>query len=790
MIELQTYNLAGWVVEEGRQKERHADDPPRYPWGDSDIAFLERAYSVFQTSVTPKPEFDPSDPKFTEKMAVYAQELINDYQNVSAPSLPNLDQIKADYEQFLKRQQELVDLESKKKPKLAPTRIELIKRLESTLPNVDSLTVEFIANRTVLDITPGQWQQAVQQSAKDIQLLAEVTNTPVTLEATIVCLEASSSYLVEEIPEFSESLQTVAEISPELASNTTMAAALGFSDSVLTPSPRFESASTVALAPSAALVTSQALINKEVPVKQIFLQIEEVLKFHQHVAAEINKKLATSGLRDEDKQMAAEVIKYHILPPLVLASSYNKNQPEDKKAISVVEKVFAQIGLKQYLDSHGVATNTVRQTALVKFLESVSYGFVYYDAPSQVQSFYQHRASASPQMKGFFNDLWNFGTGQITDQIKNKAGEVVLDKFWATSAGQGLRSALGLGAKAAVTAGTEAAAGAAVGAEVGAAAGTAVAPGVGTIIGLVIGFIASKSKDILSWAKRNFRPIAVATGAAIGLLILGPVGAVLGAVGGFVVASPMVSLTTVANSVATGITSASTALVGLVATEIATPIIVIVLSVPIVIALFLFIINTSALVVPVNLIGSSGFGNVINPPMGPGGNYPTCWPTRGKITQGPSCSTGNSSHCSYRSNAVDIANKLGEPIYATHDGTAYPLVYPASADFGGWGIYVEVRSPLGFRTVYGHMSESIDKIMEVKSGTQIGAMGRTGWVIGIPGIHTHYELMSLAGGPPPFTMPPPNSPKIPKGLVPTYQLGGSTEGCFANESGGSADVVK
>ena len=68
-----------------------------------------------------------------------------------------------------------------------------------------------------------------------------------------------------------------------------MTAALGFSDSVLTPSPQFESAFTVATTPSAALIKSQALTNKEVQVKQIFLQIKEVLNYHQSVAAEIKK---------------------------------------------------------------------------------------------------------------------------------------------------------------------------------------------------------------------------------------------------------------------------------------------------------------------------------------------------------------------------------------------------------------------------------------------------------------------------------------------------------------------
>ncbi len=361
MIDLQTYKLAGLVVEEKRQEQRHADDPQRYPWDESDIAFLNQTYSFFQTSVTPKPEFDPADPKFVEKMAEYAQGLINDYQNVSASSLPNLDQLVKDYEQFLERQQDQIDKQAQLKPKLASARIELIKRLSQVLPKIDSQTTEFIANTTILNIAPDRWQQTLQESAKDIQILAEVTNTPIAPEATIVCLEAASSYLAEEIPEFLEATQTVAEISPELASYTTTAATLGFTDSVLTPSPRFDSASIISASPATVFAKSQSLTKKEIQIKQIFSQIKEVVHYHQHITAEINKKLAVSGFRNEDKQVVTKVIKYHLLPPLVLADSYTKNRPEDKKAISTVARVFAQIGLKQYLDSHRMVVNAARQ---------------------------------------------------------------------------------------------------------------------------------------------------------------------------------------------------------------------------------------------------------------------------------------------------------------------------------------------------------------------------------------------------------------------------------------------
>ena len=728
MIGLETYKLAGWVVEEQRQKNRHTDDPRRYPWSESDMAFLNQAYSFFQTSLTPKPEFDPADPKFTEKMAEYAQDLINDYQNVSASSVPNLDELVSDYERFLSRQQEQIDQQAQLKPKLAPARIELIKRLTATLPNVDSPTVEFIANRTVLDITPDQWPQTLRQSATDIQLLAEVTHTLVNPESVVVCLEASSDYLAAEIPDFSQVLQFAAEVSPDLAGYTATAAAIGFSPSVLTPSPQFVSASLIA-APSATVsIKSQSLANTQIQLKHIFSQIQEVINYHQNITAQINKKLATSGLRDEDRQMAAEVIKYHILPPLVLASSYTKNQPEDKKAISSVERVFAQIGLTQYLDGRRVAVSAARQTVIAGFLKSLSYEFAYYNTPLQVQNFYQHRANASPQMERFFNNLLDFGVGQV----KDKATQVVLDKFWATSAGQGLRSALGLGAKAAVTAGTEAVV---VGAEV--AAGPP-----GWVLAAAT-LLATFGKDILSWAKRNFKKLAVAIGATIGLLVGGPVGAVIGAVGGFVITFPIVSLSTAANSVGVGISRLSTALVGLVATEIATPVIIIALSVPIVIALLLFIINTSALVVPPNMYTASSSANFAYTGPLPEG-CPTIWPTQDSATinQGawvPASVYIDASHKNVEALDIGVGYKQ---VFATHNGIAFPKV--GDGGFATYGNFVDVYSTCTYKNVplriisrYAHLSSFlVAPNTPVQKGQAVAISGNSGGVQ----LHLHYEF--------------------------------------------------
>lgn len=101
------------------------------------------------------------------------------------------------------------------------------------------------------------------------------------------------------------------------------------------------------------------------------------------------------------------------------------------------------------------------------------------------------------------------------------------------------------------------------------------------------------------------------------------------------------------------------------------------------------------------------------------------WPTLGKrITQ----------YFSWRHRALDIANKLGTPIYAADTGTV---------EYAGWGkgygIQIVIDHGGGKKTRYAHLSKLyIKKGDEVEKGEAIGAMGSTGRSTGS---HLHFEII-------------------------------------------------
>jgi len=101
------------------------------------------------------------------------------------------------------------------------------------------------------------------------------------------------------------------------------------------------------------------------------------------------------------------------------------------------------------------------------------------------------------------------------------------------------------------------------------------------------------------------------------------------------------------------------------------------------------------------------------------------WPTIGyRITQ----------YYSWRHQAVDIANKIGTPLYAADDGVV---------EIAGWGTgygnTILINHGNGMKTRYGHLSQFFVKAGdEVVKGETIGLMGSTGWSTGP---HVHFEVI-------------------------------------------------
>ena len=83
---------------------------------------------------------------------------------------------------------------------------------------------------------------------------------------------------------------------------------------------------------------------------------------------------------------------------------------------------------------------------------------------------------------------------------------------------------------------------------------------------------------------------------------------------------------------------------------------------------------------------------------------------------------------------LDIAGRMGTPIYAAADGV---VVYASQKRSLGYA--VKLRHGYGMETVYGHMQEVLVKAGDtVKRGQQIGRMGSTGRSTGP---HCHYAVL-------------------------------------------------
>jgi LysM repeat protein len=83
---------------------------------------------------------------------------------------------------------------------------------------------------------------------------------------------------------------------------------------------------------------------------------------------------------------------------------------------------------------------------------------------------------------------------------------------------------------------------------------------------------------------------------------------------------------------------------------------------------------------------------------------------------------------------LDLSAPVGTPVIASADG-----VIEFRGRNGGYGNTVIIRHKDGYKTVYAHCSTTIGDVgQEVKMGTVIGSVGRTGTATGA---HLHFEVM-------------------------------------------------
>lgn len=107
------------------------------------------------------------------------------------------------------------------------------------------------------------------------------------------------------------------------------------------------------------------------------------------------------------------------------------------------------------------------------------------------------------------------------------------------------------------------------------------------------------------------------------------------------------------------------------------------------------------------------------------------------FTQGYGKTSFSKNYASGKHNGIDLANKVGTPIYAAADGKVVGVGNNGRYAYGRW---IAIEHGNGLTTLYGHLSaQSVSKGTKVSKGQKIGAMGSTGYSTGS---HLHFSVFS------------------------------------------------
>lgn len=108
-----------------------------------------------------------------------------------------------------------------------------------------------------------------------------------------------------------------------------------------------------------------------------------------------------------------------------------------------------------------------------------------------------------------------------------------------------------------------------------------------------------------------------------------------------------------------------------------------------------------------------------------------------RFTQGYGKTSFSKNYASGKHNGIDLANKVGTPIYAAADGKVVGVGNNGNYAYGRW---IAIEHGNGLTTLYGHLSsQSVSKGKKVSKGQKIGAMGSTGYSTGS---HVHFTVFS------------------------------------------------
>lgn len=611
--------------------DRHQDYPDQYPWEPSDAADFAHLLSLIQNYSPHQFTYKLGDPEFGRELIGYLNDIFGESSNTLNP------EVIADYEKYKDEQRAKAEAEVVKKgfdPKTEAQK--RINAIDQVAKNFQRAQQPEIAQK-IADSAETISYQAVLSPEASITSTSQLGFTSTSTVAEVSMEMAPLATITYPYSENIESvfLQTTNFLPANIpdSSVTAIASAVTTLKYCATPTPltNRDYESLIELV----VKTEEAETGQRIDIPK-----ESIASIANISPTQTPEQIFQTALKTELTKAGAsgQVISgvFKAAPFLYAISSYTPTKPTDSKQEIAGKKsqvfgALAQVVLAQY--------GIIRP----ENLQNLSYAWIYsaaqsYYGPDQAfTSRFQNLSVSNPfdnQIVSFFKDQ---GIGKIKSYVTDTYIQPLATEAFSKFASSNLGQALGLGAKAAVTTGVETAAVGAGEVAAGAAAGTGLATtitGFLTALGIAdpepitkviiaaLALLSTQLKNIVSWLKKQSKNLILLLGGGIallggalgmalaGIVGLGIPGMVVGAGVGAVGFTALTGGSKALSAFASKATAFTGALVGLAAVEIGTTVIIIAISIPIVIALILFIINTSALVVPPNNLTASNSGTL------------------------------------------------------------------------------------------------------------------------------------------------------------------------------------
>jgi len=440
-IDLAAYRFAVITRDIIYRWERHQENPSdlRFSWDQQlDSQSLETFFNYFKSQVTPHPDFNfnPTQPEFFQSFKDFLQgEVIDNYNEVVA-NLPPAD-VMAAFDNELARRTTEVSAAEKIQPTLAQARVELFKRLDGLVSQLDSKTTELLTTVSIEALGKLDPQTALQQTAQTISEVSKTVGQAASTETLVTILESAAPYLQQTSEAFTAVAKTIEDrlegsatqpAKDRAARLVTTAAFLGekHAPTGLAVTPQLEAGLiTATQSPHLASQVGQLLADNQLQFNQLIGQFHRASAQEKLFDQKILKELSLNpNLTGEALNQSFQIARY-VTPFVMVGHSLAQEKGASSAEVRKIDEFMARIGYFDALEK-GYNIRASARAAAQQALQKFDFASMF-NSMGNVQTFYALRGTSSARLQAFLTDIQSLETSQFNLQtITARAGDLSL----------------------------------------------------------------------------------------------------------------------------------------------------------------------------------------------------------------------------------------------------------------------------------------------------------------------------------------------------------------------------